>query len=50
MHGGAIGSGAPIGERNGAYKSGSYTRETVTDRRMVSALVAEFRALAKSLT
>ncbi len=49
MHGGAIGSGAPTGERNGAYRNGAFTREAIADRMMISALVAECRALAKSL-
>ena len=50
MHGGAIGSGAPSGKRNGAYRSGAHTHEAIADRRMVSALVAEFHVLAKSVT
>ena len=50
MHGGANGSGAPLGERNGAYRTGAYTCEAITDRQMISALVAECRALAKALT
>jgi hypothetical protein len=50
MHGGAASSGAPRGKLNGAYRTGQFTREAIADRMMVSALVAEFRALAKSLT
>ncbi|MEQ1716265.1 MAG: HGGxSTG domain-containing protein [Hyphomicrobium sp.] len=50
MHGGALGSGAPAGERNGAYRHGEHTREAIAERRMVSALVAECRAMAKSLS
>ncbi|WP_313901502.1 HGGxSTG domain-containing protein [Methylobacterium sp. J-070] len=34
MHGGAMGSGAPRGERNGAYRTGLHTAETVAFRRM----------------
>lgn len=49
MHGGAANSGAPLGKRNGAYRSGAFTREAIADRQMISALVAECRALAKSL-
>ena len=49
MHGGAAGSGAPCRERNGAYRTGDFTREAIAERRMISALVAECRALAKSL-
>jgi hypothetical protein len=33
MHGGADGSGAPKGERNGNYKHGRYTAETIATRR-----------------
>jgi len=50
MHGGATGSGAPRGERNGAYNTGAFTCEALADRRMISALVAEVRAFAKSIT
>ena len=50
MHGGANGSGAPRGEGNGAYRTGEFTREAIADRQMISALVAECRALAKALT
>jgi hypothetical protein len=33
MHGGADGSGAPPGSRNGNYKHGRYTAEMVATRR-----------------
>ena len=33
MHGGADGSGAPKGERNGNYKHGRYTAEVAATRR-----------------
>ncbi|XIA67884.1 HGGxSTG domain-containing protein [Bradyrhizobium sp. TZ2] len=33
MHGGADGSGAPKGERNGNYKHGRYTKEVAATRR-----------------
>jgi hypothetical protein len=33
MHGGANGSGAPKGERNGNYKHGRYTAEVAATRR-----------------
>lgn len=49
MHGGAVGSGAPTGERNGAFRYGEHTREAIAERRMFSALIAEFRVLSKSL-
>jgi hypothetical protein len=33
MHGGAAGSGAPSGSKNGNYKDGRYTAEVVATRR-----------------
>ena len=33
MHGGAAGSGAPKGERNGNYRHGFYTAEAIAERR-----------------
>ena len=33
MHGGADGSGAPTGSRNGNYKHGRYTAEVAAARR-----------------
>ena len=33
MHGGADGTGAPSGERNGNYKHGRYTKEVIATRR-----------------
>jgi hypothetical protein len=50
MHGGALGSGAPRGERNGAYRTGNFTRESIAERRMIAALLAESRGLAMPLT
>jgi hypothetical protein len=35
MHGGAHGSGAPKGERNGNYRHGFYTTEATAERRAV---------------
>ena len=43
MHGGAKGSGAPRGERNGNYRSGPYTCEAVAERRALGALITGFR-------
>lgn len=43
MHGGAAGSGAPKGERNGNFRSGSYTGEALADRRGLRALVRRLR-------
>jgi hypothetical protein len=37
MHGGAHGSGAPTGERNGNYRHGLYTAEAITERKAIRA-------------
>jgi hypothetical protein len=50
MHGGAAGSGAPTGQRNGSYRNGWHTREAIAERRLIQAMVAEFRAMVLSLT
>jgi hypothetical protein len=39
LHGGAPGSGAPRGERNGAYKHGSFTTEAVGERKTMRILL-----------
>ena len=39
MHGGAHGSGAPTGERNGNYRHGYYTAEAMAERRALTALI-----------
>jgi hypothetical protein len=44
MHGGAEGSGAPKGERNGNYKHGHFTQEAVELRRQIRALIAQMLA------
>jgi uncharacterized protein YjcR len=43
MHGGAAGSGAPIGNKN-ALKHGRYTAEAIARRRQVSELIKVARA------
>jgi hypothetical protein len=35
MHGGAAGSGAPSGERNGNFRHGRYTKEVAATRRWI---------------
>ena len=35
MHGGAFGSGAPAGERNGNYRHGMYTADAIAERKAV---------------
>jgi len=45
MHGGAKGSGGPRGARNGNFKNGLWTRESVEARKAMRAKVREIRAL-----
>lgn len=47
LHGGAEGSGAPRGERNGSYRHGLYTREAIAERRALQALIRDFREDAR---
>jgi DNA-nicking Smr family endonuclease len=46
MHGGAPGSGAPIGSQN-ALKSGLFTREAIEERRALRDLIRSARQLAE---
>jgi uncharacterized protein YjcR len=46
MHGGAKGSGAPLGNKN-ALKHGAYTRDALERRAQIRALVREARELLK---
>lgn len=41
LHGGAPGSGAPHGERNGRYKDGANTKNAIAERRWARTLVHE---------
>lgn len=45
MHGGAAGSGAPIGNQN-ALKTGLFTREAIEERRALRDLMRSARQLA----
>jgi hypothetical protein len=45
MHGGADGSGAPRGRKNGNYKHGRYTAEMVATRRWLREAVSMLREL-----
>jgi hypothetical protein len=48
MHGGAPGTGAPTGKRNGAWKHGRYSKDHIEMRRAIRALARDSRAtLAK---
>lgn len=48
MHGGAHGSGAPLGNRN-AFKHGEYGREAVLGRQAVQNLLREARELLDAM-
>ena len=49
MHGGAKGSGAPTGERNGRYRHGRFTKIAVKRHREVMAELRELERLGKSI-
>lgn len=46
MHGGAKGSGAPVGNSN-ALKHGNYTREAIAERRQLRALIRQMERTLK---
>ena len=48
MHGGAPGSGAPLGNRN-ALKHGDYTAKAIAARRAILALLRESRELMQTI-
>jgi hypothetical protein len=47
MHGGADGSGAPKGEKNGNYKHGRYTIEVAATRRWLREAIDTLRELKR---
>jgi hypothetical protein len=49
MHGGAAGSGAPKGERNGNWRNGEFTAEAREERRRCTDLIREARALLSGI-
>jgi hypothetical protein len=49
MHGGAAGSGGPKGPRNGNYKHGRYTAETMATRRWLRERIRELKALTRAV-
>ena len=49
MHGGAKGSGAPRGERNGNYRHGHRTKEAIAQRRAARVLARFLMAQALRL-
>lgn len=49
MHGGAVGSGAPKGERNGSWRHGRFTCEAIAERRQARDVLRSARALLATL-
>jgi hypothetical protein len=49
MHGGADGSGAPKGAKNGNYKHGRYTMEVAATRRWIREAIQTLRDVNKRL-
>ena len=43
MPGGAAGSGAPKGKRNGKYRHGGFTTEAIDERRRLASLIRDSR-------
>jgi hypothetical protein len=48
MHGGAPGSGTPIGNLN-ARKHGLFTKDAIVERRRIQALLSESRKLVQAI-
>ena len=48
MHGCGRGSGGPLGERNGNYRHGRHTKESMALREAVRRLVREAKALTRN--
>jgi hypothetical protein len=49
MHGGAVGSGAPKGKRNGSYSTGLFTKDMLNERQTLREIVAETRELMRRI-
>jgi hypothetical protein len=49
MHGGAKGSGGPKADRNGNFKHGLWSRESVELRKAMGAKVRELRGLLRAI-
>jgi len=47
MHGGARGSGAPEGKRNGRYCGGMFTKEAIAERRELAEWLRVVRGTMK---
>ncbi|MDC1089796.1 HGGxSTG domain-containing protein [Emcibacteraceae bacterium] len=49
MHGGAEGSGAPVGNKN-ALKSGFYTKEAIEKRKQLEEMIRSYRVILNELS
>jgi hypothetical protein len=49
MHGGAKGSGGPAGGRNGSFRSGLWTRESIAERQKVRAMIRDVKARLRAV-
>ena len=49
MHGGAEGSGAPVGNKN-ALKNGFYTKEAIEKRKQLKEMIRSYRETLKELS
>jgi len=49
MHGGAEGSGAPMGNKN-ALKNGFYTKEAIEERKQLNEIIRSYRETLEELT
>jgi glucans biosynthesis protein len=45
MHGGARGCGGPPGERNGNFRHGHFTTESVAERKAVRAVIRQAKKM-----
>jgi len=50
MHGGAKGSGGPRGDRNGNFKHGLCTRESIETRKATQAKIREIKSYLHAIT
>lgn len=50
MHGGAAGSGAPTGQRNGNWRHGRFTCEAIAERAAARTVLGSARALLATLS
>ena len=49
LHGGALGSGAPMGQRNGSYRNGQFTKAAIAERQFLRALLKHSRDMIGAL-